>query len=61
MSHLFSLLLFFGCTAAGVGRYLLLRRRELLLGQTQKNACLSDPVPESSLAGEPLPPLYGEG
>ena len=33
MSHLFSLLLFFGCTAAGVGRYLLLRRRELLLGQ----------------------------
>ena len=35
--------------------------RELLLGQMQKNACLSDPVPESSLAGEPLPPLYGEG
>ncbi len=33
MSHLFSLLLFFGCTAAGVGRYLLLLRRETLLGQ----------------------------
>ena len=33
MSHLLSLLLFCGCTAAGVGRYLLLRRREQLLKQ----------------------------
>ena len=33
MSHLFSLLLFCGCTAVGFGRYYLLRRREQLLGQ----------------------------
>lgn len=33
MSHLFSLLLFCGCTAVGFGRYWMLRRRETLLGQ----------------------------
>ena len=33
MSHLFSLLLFCGCTAVGFGRYWQLRRRETLLEQ----------------------------